>query len=58
MENNENNSIQLIDGRMVDISKLSAKEAAELLAKVEEDIKAVEAELKKRLLESEATKDE
>lgn len=46
MEYNEESSMQFIDGKMVDIDKLSADEADALIVKVEEEMERVENELK------------
>ncbi len=54
MEENNTNSIQIIDGRMVDIDKLSSEEVDTLISKIDEKIKLIEEELKKAILENES----
>ena len=54
MENSNESNIQLIDGKMVDIDKLSSQEADALISKVDEKIKKVEDELKKLIFEQES----
>ena len=54
MENNNVSNIQLIDGKMVDIDKLSSQEADTLISKVDEKIQKVEEELKKLILDDES----
>ncbi len=54
MEENNTNSIQIIDGRMVDIDKLSSEEVDTLISKIDEKIKLIEEELEKAILENES----
>ncbi len=54
MEENNTNNIQIIDGRMVDIDKLSAEEVDTLISKIDEKIKLIEEELEKAILENES----
>ena len=47
-------SVQFIDGRKVDIEKLSSEEADALLDVVEKEIQAIEENLEKLLLDEES----